>query len=270
MLPLALPNPSATELQNAARLAPFACAAYGCARSIGLMEEALKAAGGEWNRFAERHVHGLVAETADTVIVAIAGTDDREDWRNNRDRGRYRLGTFAKDYGVAINEANRDVEVHTGFVQVAYLVYQELRHRWPMLHHKPNVWIVGHSQGGAGAALLPVIWPALGAHVVTFGAPRVVSWRSRLDLSIASYKSHFRWVTIDDLVPQVPLFYRHPKTAQFRYLRYFGEPRHQLPRLDLFWRSVRRAWNFCRHGAINSINAAHSCRLYCDWLEVWR
>lgn len=271
---LSLPTPLATELANAARLAPFACAAYNrpdLAANVDLIERALDVAGGHWYRFRQRHVHGLIAETEDTAIVAIAGTDDRDDWRSNLDYGQRRLKYFAKDQRVRIAAANERVAVHSGFVHVAFHVFDMIRDSWAGILEKPNIWLTGHSLGGAAASLLPVMWPGVRPHVVTFGAPRVVHRDSIDCLSIETYGSHHRWVTIDDLVPQCPpVCYRHPRVAELHYLRGDSDHRHQLPWRDLVWRTVRHVWNYATRGVANSITAGHACQRYADWLEVLR
>lgn len=260
-----LPNPLAHELTNAARLAPFAGAAYGEGHAVWQMEEILSANAGEYRRWSVRHCHGLVATTPQCTIVAIAGTDDPQDWRSNLDCGAYRVGKFRDDHGATINEVNRDVVLHTGFLQVAWLVYRRLRYRWPELHECPEVWIVGHSLGGAAATLLPVLWPCLAPHVVTYGAPRVVHRASPVELSPLNWRSHHRYVAIDDLVPQVPLFYRHTDCPT-RILRGYGEVRSKLTWRDWVRRGLRRLWNWRR--PLTATLGAHSMKLYRQRLEV--
>lgn len=132
---------------------------------------------------------GLIAlsEQDQAAIVAVAGSNDSGDWRQNR-----RLGVVNRQH----------VEYHGGFYEHACDVYLAL-------HKRTREWrgfrliLTGHSLGGAAAAILGVMdaafWPT---QVVTFGTPRFLKSKNAHKYPLCSRLSRF--VMPLDLVPDVP------------------------------------------------------------------
>lgn len=259
-----LPSTEATELANAARLAPWAAAAYGSPAGFRLAERAAKRVGGRVEHFAVYDAHGVVAQLPTCTIIAIAGTDDKADWRTNLDVGPYCLRDWAADHQEAVDMAWGGIAFHTGFLQVAGNVVKRLTEMYRRFTRP--IWIAGHSLGGAVASILPYIWGRVAdAKVFTFGAPRVVHWSSvPLD---RDPRDLVRTVAVDDLVPQVPLGYGHGPCT-LKILRGNGEIRNKLNWRDRFRRVVRRFW--CACDPIAYTTRVHSMAVYVHRLRVFR
>lgn len=257
------PDTNATELTNAARLAAWALAAYGASGPLAECGQ-IAARIEPWKIY---NASGLLGWFDGGLVVAIAGTNEADDWRSNLDAGPYQVGRYAFDHEVDVDERAKEHLVHTGFLQMASNVMLRLRSMYPYLYTMGPVWICGHSLGGAVASLLPLLWPGLRAHVVTYGAPRIYHWTDKRN-GTASCLTHTRVVAIDDLVPQVPLFYRHPAGGRQILLRGHGEARHELTWRDRLRRVLRRIW--CLRDPLAGSQASHAMALYSRWLRVWR
>lgn len=157
-------------------------------------------------RWRHSHATGYVYTCGAKAVVAIAGSDDWDDWRGNFRACPDPLPCWP------------GARVHRGLLAYAGLVVEALAPHARFLADR-TVTIVGHSLGGAAAVLLPILartdWrmPAsiTTAAVVTFGAPRVGN------ATLAKLRSELPpWqIAADgDLIPHLPLAgpllgYRH-------------------------------------------------------------
>jgi hypothetical protein len=145
--------------------------------------------------FDARKVHGAGGETLATVfmseydtVIAIKGTAD--------------VSTVLVDLDL---DLTRDGElpgkVHNGFRKLTTETWNSIA---PLVANDPSVWIVGHSLGGAIAAIV-AIRAARGdgcnaKGIVTFGMPRLGTHAYVSNLATP----HKRWVHHHDLVPRIP------------------------------------------------------------------
>lgn len=147
---------------------------------------------------------GYVAFSDTHVVAAFRGTESLPDWLTNLQA--------VKDPGPWENTA-----VHEGF-QDAFLASAlqigEIIGRNLQADHQ--VWLTGHSLGGALAVLLAatLLESDLPVHgLYTFGAPRVGDrkFARTLNASLQGVAANWRVVNKDDLVPHVPLesFFSH-------------------------------------------------------------
>lgn len=131
---------------------------------------------------------GFVAANDKSIIIALRGTDEIQDWIDN----------------LTFNQVNAyGGKVHTGFAL-------QLRGIWPSLidavqtyHDNQKVWITGHSLGGALATLVarPLLQKyEIPSQVYTYGAPRVFD-----SAAAAAFQAPMkRFVNSGDIVPHLP------------------------------------------------------------------
>lgn len=227
MMTIRRPQRDLHPVRNGARLAPFALAAY---PGDGPARTAVRQwADGHLMSFVEwRHGNaaGVLLHNNRMAIIAIAGTDDADDWAHNRDAWTTTIGQFARNYGYTITDATtRGVQIHRGFAAHAANVLDELREVSPDLTELETVWIVGHSLGGVVAQLIPYVWRGR-AHVVTYGCPRWL-WHDSSERALppsTAHESVTQFCDIADPVPTLPrFFYRHPDQGARLYLRHNGD-----------------------------------------------
>ena len=240
---LPTPDPDYSPLKNAARLAVFARAAY---KSANLAREFVSESARrlDWTLafWETENAAGLLVVYGDEAnrqaIVGVAGTDDRFDLRNNLDVCPTRLGIFCRDAGFPEPKCPL-AQAHTGFLVHAGLVTRKLQQLEPRLDQCRQVWLVGHSLGGAAASLVPYLWPELAPRVVTYGAPRVLA-RGSVEMSFP----YTRVVHIHDLVVEVPrLWYRHPQ-SDCRVIRYCGSVASRITWPERAYRAMRLVWHW--------------------------
>ena len=126
-------------------------------------------------------------------ILSFAGSDDIIDWV--KDIEAFEICEFKEYPGL----------VHAGFAT-------DLDALWHQIPLPPvgEIYIIGHSLGGALATLASVRLKTLGYSpiVYTFGSPRVGNYFFHKDYNIVNY----RWVNKMDIVPHLPsilLGYEH-------------------------------------------------------------
>ena len=140
---------------------------------------------------------GYVALSDTHVLAAFRGTESLPDWLTNLQA--------VKDPGPWKN-----TKVHEGFqdsFMASALQIGEIIGRNLAADHQ--VWLTGHSLGGALAVLLAatLLESGLPVHgLYTFGAPRVgdKKFARALDTSLQGVAANWRVVNVDDLVPHVP------------------------------------------------------------------
>ena len=157
---------------------------------------------------------GFVARNATDIVVAFRGTEPRQ-----------RLDWLADARFIPRDWAHGPGHVHEGFKDALQAVWSdpvqtsETLPQWLLAHNGRNVWITGHSLGGALAELCAA--RALSANlpvhgVYTFGQPRVGDEVFAMALHTALGSRTCRFINDRDIVPRVPLF-----TMKFRH--YGGE-----------------------------------------------
>ena len=145
---------------------------------------------------------GFIAVDESRLLAAFRGTESLPDWLTNlqtvRDPGPW-----------------RDTRVHEGFQDAFHAAALRIGEIIGRERGDRQVWLTGHSLGGAlavllAATLLESAIPVAGLY--TFGAPRVGNnaFAARLNEGLAR-AAHWRVVNEGDLVPQVPaqMFFSH-------------------------------------------------------------
>lgn len=157
------------------------------------------AASGQWpvpvTEWRVRNDHGVTIESDRWTIIAVAGSDDIDDWDSNR-----RVSKLVQCSGRS---------AHAGFAAAANAIVNS--GVLPPACHGKAVHIVGHSRGGALALLLAETlhkFPLFNASVLTFGAPRVFGrWSADLPADMRVWRVEHA----ADPVPWTPpaLRFRH-------------------------------------------------------------
>lgn len=155
----------------------------------------------------EVDTQGYVAANSQQMVVAFRGTESRPDWITNVQA--------AKDPGPW-------GRVHEGF-QDAFLVCALLIGKMiGEMRRGRDIWITGHSLGGALAVLLAATLEENGieaAGLYTYGAPRVgnSTFARRLNQALKG-KPHYRVVNGGDIVPHLPSELRFDHAGRRRIL----------------------------------------------------
>lgn len=123
----------------------------------------------------------------DRCILAFRGTTNVTDWLTNLD-----VFKAPGPYG----------QVHHGFQEALNHVWDNIE---PAISQHKELFITGHSLGGALATLATAEWGE--GTLYTFGSPRVgdPEFAKYFDAMHPSY----RFVNNNDIVPRVPLGYQH-------------------------------------------------------------
>jgi hypothetical protein len=154
---------------------------------------------GKVSHFPSGSLYACVASDDRTVLIAFRGTDDAKDWLVNTD---------------AILQTVPHGIVHRGFYQGMKTLYDNLvSAATAQGAEKKNIWITGHSLGGALAVAFAYECLTQGklrpAGLVTFGQPLLA------DSALAAYVSgelggnYVRFVNERDVVTRVPPGYVH-------------------------------------------------------------
>ena len=156
------PSASFSPIQNGAILSRYAELAYTPNKSLAV---------DGWesvDQWSHEGAHGFVCfshpvKEPPTIVVAIAGTDDWLDMRH--------------DLNIQASRLASGPSVHRGFAahcEHVVLGLKPFRSLWSK--DGANLWVVGHSLGGAAAVVLPLLATLPKAcHVVTYGAPPAIA-----------------------------------------------------------------------------------------------
>lgn len=180
-------DPEAAPLRNVYHLARAALAAYG--------DDAYSASRGVHECFSEhypivtRDLRGYVAANARDVVVVFRGSSQEREWV----RGRH--------FDLVPVAGGR---AHEGFVRLLEAVWKPLLATlFDARAADRNLWLAGHSVGGALALIAALRLEHLGfepAMTATFGSPRVLD-----AYAAGSVRSPvYRVENADDPVPRVP------------------------------------------------------------------
>lgn len=177
------------------------------------------------------------------IVLSFRGTQQFDDWKTNL---KIRLRGFTVG---ADQESVRPLgRLHRGFLEAWQSVEKQVMY-WVDEWNAPTqaavkaqatdieLWVTGHSLGGALAAVATVALEARGYSVsglYTFGQPRVADWRLVNYMNGRRGDRIFRYVNNNDIVPLIPpqivpwvptRVYGH--MGQFRYFNDSGSLRRQ-------------------------------------------
>ena len=137
----------------------------------------------------------FVASNDQITLIAFRGSESIQDWASNF--------TVVTDAGPFKN-----TRVHEGFQDALFPVIMDLTEE--IIKHGRNhqdIWITGHSLGGALATLLTAMYLERNRKVkclYTFGSPRVGNESFRSHFNRSFYDHTYRVINGNDLVPHVP------------------------------------------------------------------
>jgi predicted lipase len=164
---------------------------------------------------------GVLFRTENNIILAFRGTQEMRDWRTNikiklrKFSGKSKLETVDLETEIVSLLKSEEVfhenaRVHRGFQNAWDSVSQEAIAsilRWRRVCPKANIWVTGHSLGGALATMAAAALQDNGVKVsglYTFGQPRVGDWVFQRQFNKALGDRAFRYVNNNDIVPEVP------------------------------------------------------------------
>lgn len=175
------------------------------------------------------------------IILVFRGSQQAADWGTNF---KFRMKQFAIT-GTAQAAAIPTGEVHRGFQDawqsVEKRVVYQLNKWWTP---ETQLWVTGHSLGGALAALAATSLEYQGfavAGLYTFGQPRVGDWAFTRQVNERMGDRMFRYVNNNDIVPLIPLQFNplnpgrlYGHMGQFRYFGWRGKL-HETSYLSQRW-----------------------------------
>lgn len=189
---------------NKADALSFAIASYAVYRKPGPAQQQFHAWGFDdcefFNVIRGRDIdtQGIVARNEQVILAAFRGSESKADWNANFQA--------VKDPGPLAGG------VHEGFQDAFHAATFDIGSAIGRLRdNDQQVWITGHSLGGALAVLLaatlrdagpPARVPVSGLY--TFGAPRVGDKRFAKQFDLGIEGVNFRVVNLADLVPHLP------------------------------------------------------------------
>lgn len=178
----------------------------------------------------------FVARCGVNLVVAFRGTSSPRDWMTDLDCNRISLGD-----GIGVHDG-----FHRAFESLLVAITTDLRMRCGVTP-RAQVWITGHSLGGALAILLGHTLPDLSfsvGGVYTFGQPRVGNAGFAAHYTARLGGRTWRIVNAEDPVPRVPgvlMGYRHAGEEVF-----FDEFGQRLTDASLWWKIASDAYGVWR------------------------
>lgn len=207
--------------------------------TVDVIKQWLREGENKKNHNLEDHFKYLINRTTDTqafifrkkqhIVLVFRGSQQSADWGTNF---KFRMKQFA------IVQTQQEAaiptgEVHRGFQDawqsVEKRVVYQLKQWWTPT---TQLWVTGHSLGGALAALAATSLEYQGfkvAGLYTFGQPRVGDWAFTRQVNAQMGDRMFRYVNNNDVVPMIPpqfnpanpgRLYGH--MGQFRYIDFRG------------------------------------------------
>mgnify|MGYP001158474488 FL=1 len=136
----------------------------------------------------------------------------------------------------------RNGRVHAGFYEYTQLIFDEVLEIVKANRKKQeNVYVIGHSLGGAMAVLVAEALTNEGIPVKelrTYGQPRVGNRLFRQHLEGCDIGAYIRYVNNNDIVPSVPptwLLFVHG--GKLMYINHYGKIRQMT-----YWQRVKDQW----------------------------
>lgn len=197
---------------------------------------------------------GYVCQNDEYAVLVFRGTNDKLDWKINRDSKR-----------VVIKDNALRIRAHRGFLE-AYLEAEPKI--LELLNQVPDapLYITGHSLGGAlavvASASLPMeieVFNDQIAAVYTFGSPRVGGG----DFNRLVKAPHYRVYNPGDMVPSVPPYwmsFRH--TGDVRYITHTNRPPKKVaPWHGVITLTLWSLWGYVRRKGFIGVSA-HDIKSY--------
>ncbi len=221
-----VPKPNLSNARNAARLAAFAEAAYfadpvqfGAERKLFEEEES----NGDCQWWSYGNACGMSYIDDECIVLGIAGTNDRDDVRNDFDLLDQQLGDWSDASDFEVLWDVRNTWSTAGFLGYTALCYAGIEMSLPAdpdSDPRP-IWLTGHSLGAAAVYLMQATKRYSGAHAFVYGAPRVFRGYVHEALRVSVRR-------ITDPVGYGPFRYRHPPCDTI-WVRYPGSVRTAIP-----------------------------------------
>ena len=163
-----------------------------------------------------------IVRSENVLIVAFRGSEDLNEFTNVID--------WLNNANISTKLFCGTVSIHAGFANLATLFLPEIITQLRQLPNINEIWLTGHSLGGAIAQAvgycLHTIHPIKVKRVVTFGAPRIGGVLKWAAVAKASGYRVDRWVNEGDLVPRLPttglVNPLDPRTSQPVIWKHFG------------------------------------------------
>ena len=203
------------------------------------------------------NAQGFVAYDDNRAILAIAGSNDLDDWLQNVSASK-----------VAAAGGN----VHGGLLQHAQNLADEIETHPDVqaVCEERDIYLCGHSAGGAVAILLPCLIDWVDPRrIYTYGAPRVLGRRTA---GRYPHSGVVRFVSRRDIVPMLPWAFRYSHVGEVRYVDSKGNLFAERLPVGKWWRLAmahivgtitKRGW-WLHRKAMASIVAKHDMQLYID------
>lgn len=138
------------------------------------------------------------------IFLIFRGSQQLKDWSTN-------LNLRQRDFQVSAASGAMPFKgrVHVGFFNAWYsvekIVVHHLQKWWTP---ETQLWIAGHSLGGALANMAAISLECQGFHVssmYTFGQPRIADWKLAKDVNARMKDRLFRYANNNDIVTLIPL-----------------------------------------------------------------
>jgi len=220
-----------SESERASILANLAGRAYLSEKELKATEKTLKMQRSKAKFIKDGDAEAWVFVTKDNaIIVSCRGTEPTK------------FADIAADLKTIPVRHPRNGMVHSGFYEYANLVYDEIFAQVKKLRkNKENVFVVGHSLGGAMAVLVAEQLAADGIPIKelrTFGQPRVGTRKFREHLEGCDIGRYIRYVNNNDIVPRVPpALFGFVHGGQLHYINYHGNIRNFT-----IWQRIKDGW----------------------------
>ena len=221
---------NSSEAERAAVLAKLAGRAYLSAKELKDAQNKIQMKRKEAKLVKHGDAEAWVFFTRDDgIIVSCRGTEPTK------------FADIAADLKTIPIRHPRNGRVHQGFHEYTMMVYPEIleivqKSRTAKQKKDgsfPNVYVVGHSLGGAMAVLVAEHLTADGIPVKelrTYGQPRVGNRKFRQHLEGCNIGAYIRYVNNNDIVPHVPpTLFTFVHGGKLYYINHFGNIR------DLTW-----------------------------------
>lgn len=215
------PSPDFNTAKNAARLTVLAEASYWTGHEHSCRRDALKKTiQGRIEWWNHGNASGVILRVENKVYLGFAGTNDHSDVVNDLDITPASLTDLHEIYGIPTIKGLEGCYSTSGFIAHAAMAYLGVVNRIGV-QLAEEVWLCGHSLGGAVAQIIQLTSEFENSRCVTFGAPKV--FRGRIPEQL---RTSIRRIT--DPVIYAPPMYKHP-AADVLYVRYSGSLRRELP-----------------------------------------
>lgn len=227
-----------TEAERASVLAKLAGRAYLSKKELASAENKIQMKRKEATFIQEGNSEAWIFYTRDDgIIVSCRGTEPTK------------FADIAADLKTTPVRHPRNGRVHRGFYEYAMMVYPKILEKVKASRtakqkkdgNYPNVFVVGHSLGGAMAVLVAEALSNDGIPVKelrTYGQPRVGNRKFRQHLEGCEIGAYIRYVNNNDIVPHVPpTFLTFVHGGSLNYINHYGEIRDFT-----WWQRFKDSW----------------------------